>query len=66
MPRVTRSAKSGKFVTKARAKASPSRTITQTTGGPKHGVRLRSAITGRFVSEAYARSHPDTTVAEGG
>lgn len=60
--RVTKSARTGKFVSKANAKRSPGTTITQTVGGKAHGHR--SAKTGRFVTEGMARRNPDSTVKE--
>lgn len=60
-----RSAKTGRFVTKATAARSPRTTVVQS--GRSSGAKgTRSAITGRFVTEATAKRHPDTTVTEGG
>lgn len=63
MPRqVTKSASTGRFVSRATAARHPSRTVTQSVGSKANGYR--SAATGRFVSAATARRHPGTTIAE--
>lgn len=62
---VSRSARSGRFVTNKHAKASPRTTTTELVGGGG-GKAHRSAITGRYVAAATARRHPGTTVTENG
>ena len=61
----SRSARSGRYVSKATAARQPRTTVTQAGKTSKaHGAR--SAITGRFVTPATAKRHPDTTITEGG
>jgi hypothetical protein len=60
---VTRSAKSGQFVSPTMAARHPKTTVTQTIGGQAKGYR--STITGRFVRPTTAARHPDTTIREG-
>jgi hypothetical protein len=57
------SAISGRYVTSAHGKRSPSTTVFERTGGSSTGS-ARSAETGRFVSESYANRNPRTTVRE--
>lgn len=59
---VTKSASTGRFVSRATAARHPSRTVTQTVGSKAQGYR--SAATGRFVTAATARRHPGTTIHE--
>lgn len=60
-----RSAKTGRFVSKAAAARDPRRTVVQS--GKSSGAKgSRSAITGRFVKGSTAKRHPDTTITEGG
>lgn len=61
---VSRSARSGRFVTTKQAKGSPRTTTTERVGGSGGGRAHRSAITGRYVTAATARRHPGTTVTE--
>lgn len=58
-----RSAISGRYVTNAHGKRSPSTTVFEKTGGGSTGS-ARSAKTGRFVTEGYANRNPRTTVKE--
>jgi hypothetical protein len=60
---VTRSARTGRFVTVRTAVRSPKTTIRQTV--PSKATGNRSAVTGRFVSNATAARHPRTTVTHG-
>jgi len=53
---VSRSARTGRFVTTKHAKASPRTTTTERVGGSGGGGEAyRSAITGRYVTEGTAR-----------
>lgn len=58
-----RSAKSGRYISKAAAARSP-RTSVKHQSGSSGASGSRSAITGRFVTDATARRHPDTTITE--
>ncbi len=62
--RVSRSSKTGQFVSPKTAKASPKTTTTERVGrGTSNAQPVnRSAITGKFLSNAYAKRHPDTTI----
>lgn len=61
-----RSAKTGRFVTRATAARHPKHTVVETGGNKGSSTRSRSAITGRFVTSATARRHPGTTITENG
>lgn len=61
-----RSAKTGKFVSKASAARYPRTTVTERTRGEGGGTAYRSAISGRYVTAATVRRHPSTTVTENG
>jgi hypothetical protein len=60
-----RSAKSGRYVTKAHGKSHPRTTVKETRGksGSTHGS-YRSAISGQFVTAKHGKSNPKTTVRE--
>ncbi len=58
-----RSAISGRYVTSAHGKRSPSTTVFEKTGGGSTGS-ARSAKTGRFVTEGHANRNPRTTIKE--
>ena len=63
---VSRSAKSGRFVTKRTATRSPRTTTTERVGrgtSTKTAVN-RSAVSGRFVKVATAQRHPGTTITQ--
>ncbi len=61
----SRSASSGRYVSKATAARWPSRTVTERTGGSGgSGPSARSAITGRYVTPATAARWPAQTVVE--
>jgi len=60
---VDKSARSGRFVTKAAMRRSPRTTVSITVGSKATGYR--SAATGKFVSVATARRHPGTAIREG-
>ncbi len=60
-----RSAKSGRFVTKAYASRNPKTTLAEIRGGGSTHGAYRSAITGKFVSKAAAARHPNTTIRDG-
>lgn len=61
---VSRSASSGRFVTKATAARHPGRTTTERVGTGTGNSRqvARSASTGRFVTPATARRNPGGTI----
>lgn len=60
---VSRSSRTGRFVSSGTTTRSPRTTVTQAVGGKKSGGTVnQSAITGRFVSDATAKRHPDTTI----
>lgn len=61
-----RSAKTGRYVTRATAARHPKSTVIEAGGNKGSGTRSRSAITGRFVTPATARRHPGSTVTENG
>ena len=60
-----RSAISGRYVTSAHGRRSPSTTVRES-GGKSGGTggAYRSAISGRFVTEAHGKRNPNTTVRE--
>ena len=60
----SRSASTGRFVSKATAVRRPRTTVTESTSGRGGGAAHRSAITGRYVTAATAARHPSTTVTE--
>lgn len=61
---VSRSARTGRFVSKATAARWPSKTTTERVGsGTSNSTPVnRSASTGRFVTEATAKRNPDGTI----
>lgn len=59
-----RSAKTGRYVTKATAARHPRTTVVETAGNKGSATAHRSAITGRYVTKGTAQRHPDTTVTE--
>ncbi len=60
----SRSAITGKYVTRAAAARRPRVTVTETGGNRSSGTAHRSAITGRYVTAATAARRPRTTVTE--
>lgn len=65
MGKISRSAVTGRYISRAAAVRHPRKSVQETTGSSgSKGVHHRSAITGRFVTEATARRHPSTTVTE--
>jgi len=65
MPRsVSRSARTGQFVSKATAARSPKTTTTERVGSGTSNKTpvFRSAGTGRFVKESTAKRSPATTI----
>ena len=60
---VSRSARTGRFVSPRTTARSPRTTVTQTV--PGKGTGHRSAITGRYISAAAAARHPNTSITEG-
>ena len=64
--RVSRSATTGRFVTKGYARRAPSRTTTERVGSGTRNSRSvnRSAKTGRFVKASTAARHPSTTITQ--
>lgn len=61
-----RSARTGRYVTKAAAARNPRTTVVEHGGNHSSGTHSRSAITGRYVTGATAQRHPNTTVTERG
>lgn len=66
MSRSSRSARTGRYITKGAAVRSPRTSVTESGGNKGSATRSRSAITGRFVTPATAARHPNTTVTENG
>lgn len=64
--RASRSAKTGRYVSKATAARHPRTTVTESKSGKGGGTAHRSAISGRYVTKGTAKRHPDTTVTENG
>jgi hypothetical protein len=65
--RVSRSATSGRFVSRAAAARWPNRTLAaEEVGGDRPKTRLvnRSAPTGRFVKESTVERHPESTITQ--
>lgn len=62
----SRSAITGRYVTRATAARRPRTTVTGSGSGRNHssGTAHRSAITGRYVTAATAARRPRTTVTE--
>lgn len=60
-----RSAKSGRYVTKAYGKSHPRTTVLEAPGKSGSTVgSYRSAVSGRFVTAKYGKANPKTTVRE--
>lgn len=59
---VSKSASTGRFVSKGTVARNPRGTVTQTVGSKAGGYR--SASTGRFVTPATARRNPGGTIKE--
>lgn len=61
---VSRSARSGRFITKATAARNPRTTTTEIVGkGRSSGKTVnRSASTGRFIKATTSRRHPKATI----
>lgn len=59
-----RSARTGRFVTKATAARNGRTTVVESGSNRGSGTHHRSAITGRFVTKSTANRHPGTTVTE--
>lgn len=61
---VSRSARTGRFVTKNHVKRSPRTTMTERVGAGTSNKRTvtRSATTGRFVTTRWGKRHPGGTV----
>lgn len=60
-----RSAISGRYVTSAHGRRSPSTTMLETKGASgSTGGSYRSAISGRFVTSAHGKRSPSTTTRE--
>ena len=63
----SRSAVSGRYVTRATAARHPRTTVTErSNANAGTGTHHRSAISGRYVTPATAARHPSTTVTERG
>ena len=62
---VYRSARSGRYVTKAYGKSHPRTTVKETPGkSGSTGGSYRSAVSGRFVTAKYGKANPKTTLRE--
>jgi hypothetical protein len=63
---VSRSARTGRFVTKAAATRSPRTTTTERVGSGTSNSQAvsRSASTGRFVTDGTARRNPGGTITQ--
>ena len=63
---VSRSARTGRFVTKAHATRSPRTTTTERVGqGTSNGRAVtRSATSGRFVTTRWGKQNPDGTITQ--
>ncbi len=60
-----RSAISGRYVTSAHGRRSPSTTVRESPGkSGSSGPHYRSAISGRYVTTAHGKRSPNTTVRE--
>jgi hypothetical protein len=62
----SRSAITGRYVSRATAARHPRTTVTESGGNRGGGTAYRSAITGRYVTPGTAARHPRTTVTENG
>jgi hypothetical protein len=62
----SRSAITGRYVTRATAARHPRTTVTESGRNRSSGTHHRSAISGRYVTPATADRHPKTTVTEKG
>jgi hypothetical protein len=63
---VSRSASTGRFVSRSSAARWPGRTTTERVGRGTGNARTvnRSASTGRFVKAATAQRHPESTITQ--
>ena len=61
--KIHRDAKTGRLVTKGKARQNPRTTLSENRKGGSTG-RSRDTVTGKFVTERYARNNPSTTVTE--
>ncbi len=65
---VSRSAKTGRYVSSSVSKIanarSPRTTVVESTAGREVPASTRSATTGKFVTKGTVQRHPDTTVKE--
>lgn len=66
MAKISRSARTGRFVSTATARRYPRTTSTETVGKGSGNAKTvtRSTITGRFVTGATGKRHPDTTITQ--
>ncbi|MDZ7931875.1 MAG: hypothetical protein U5N21_18200 [Rhodococcus sp. (in: high G+C Gram-positive bacteria)] len=62
----SRSAVTGRYVTRATAVRHPRTTVTESGSNRSSGTHHRSAISGKYVTPATAARHPNTTVTEKG
>ena len=61
-----RSAKTGRYVTKATAARHPRTTVVESGSNKSAAKSYRSATTGRYVTKGTAQRNPDGTVTENG
>jgi len=61
---VSRSARTGRFVSRSTAARNPRRTVTERVGGSTRNARAvnRSATTGRFVTDSTVQRNPAGTI----
>lgn len=66
MPRINRSARTGRFVSKATVARWPGKTTTERVGKGTGNSRTvtRSASTGRFVTKATGKRNPGGTISQ--
>lgn len=61
-----RSAKTGRYISKAAAARSPRTSVVESGSNKGSGKAYRSAISGRYVTKGWAQRSPSTTVTENG
>jgi hypothetical protein len=62
----SRSAITGRFISRAAAARHPRTSVTERQRSASAGTHHRSAITGRYITGAAAARHPHTSVTEQG
>ena len=64
--RAYRSARTGRYISKAAATRRPRTSVVESGSSKGSGKAYRSAISGRYVTKGIAQRHPSTTVTENG